>query len=139
MNKFKDQLDTTEKEKVTNLKLVGELRSLRLPSRYRRRSTRLNTRPLFDLFQKVHEKCNAENALSESNSEQEGEEGLSALISLISSQLIPIPAPITLLTPTALLFRIIHSSCPHGISKYYAASNSIPHSRMRYHPSVSSL
>ena len=81
MNEFKGQLDTTEKEKVT--KLVGELRELAAKGQVGDASVtadqiqeKINEtqQASLGLFQKVYEKRNAENAASESSSENKEEE-----------------------------------------------------------------
>jgi len=80
MNEFKDQLDATEKEKVT--KLVGELRELAAKGQVGDASVtadqireKINEaqQASLGLFQKVYEKRNAENAASESSSENKEE------------------------------------------------------------------
>ena len=78
MNEFKDQLDATEKEKVS--KLVGELRELAVKGQAGdasvtadqiREKINETQQASLGLFQKVYEKRNAENAASESSSENE--------------------------------------------------------------------
>lgn len=78
MNEFKDQLDATEKEKVS--KLVGELRELAVRGQAGdasvtadqiREKINETQQASLGLFQKVYEKRNAENAASESSSENE--------------------------------------------------------------------
>lgn len=80
MNEFKDQLDATEKEKVT--KLVTELRELAakgqagdgaVTSEQIREKINETQQASLGLFQKVYEKRNAENAASESSSETKEE------------------------------------------------------------------
>ncbi|KAG6382024.1 heat shock protein 70 family [Boletus reticuloceps] len=80
MNEFKDQLDATEKEKVT--KLVGELRELAAKGHVGEGSVtadqireKINEtqQASLGLFQKVYEKRNAENAASESSTENKEE------------------------------------------------------------------
>ncbi|KAI9568865.1 heat shock protein 70 family [Boletus coccyginus] len=80
MNEFKDQLDATEKEKVT--KLVGELRELAVKGQAGDASVTADQirekisetqQASLGLFQKVYEKRNAENAASESSSENKEE------------------------------------------------------------------
>ena len=80
MNEFKDQLDATEKEKVT--KLVGELRELAakgqagdgsVTSDQIREKINETQQASLGLFQKVYEKRNAENSSSESSSENKEE------------------------------------------------------------------
>lgn len=76
MNEFKDQLDATEKEKVT--KLVTELRELASKGQAAEASITAEMikekidqtqQASLGLFQKVYEKRNAENNASESESE----------------------------------------------------------------------
>lgn len=80
MNEFKDQLDATEKEKVT--KLVTELRELAakgqagdgaVTAEQIREKINETQQASLGLFQKVYEKRNAENAASESSSETKEE------------------------------------------------------------------
>ncbi|KIJ65970.1 hypothetical protein HYDPIDRAFT_27180 [Hydnomerulius pinastri MD-312] len=80
MNEFKDQLDATEKEKVT--KLVGELRELAskgqagdasVTADQIREKVNETQQASLGLFQKVYEKRNAENQASESSSETKEE------------------------------------------------------------------
>ncbi|KAJ8581255.1 heat shock protein 70 [Rhizopogon salebrosus TDB-379] len=80
MNEFKDQLDATEKEKVT--KLVGELRELAVKGQAGdgsvtaeqiREKINETQQASLGLFQKVYEKRNAENASSENSSENKEE------------------------------------------------------------------
>ncbi|KAG9312188.1 heat shock protein 70 family [Chiua virens] len=80
MNEFKDQLDATEKEKVT--KLVGELRELAakgqagdasITAEQIREKINETQQASLGLFQKVYEKRNAENATSEPSSENKEE------------------------------------------------------------------
>ncbi|KAF9243232.1 heat shock protein [Melanogaster broomeanus] len=80
MNEFKDQLDATEKEKVT--KLVAELRELAAKGQVGDASVTADQirekisetqQASLGLFQKVYEKRNAENAASESPSENKEE------------------------------------------------------------------
>jgi len=80
MNEFKDQLDATEKEKVT--KLVGELRELAakgqagdgsVTAEQIREKINETQQASLGLFQKVYEKRNAENASSENGSENKEE------------------------------------------------------------------
>ncbi|KAG0708612.1 heat shock protein [Suillus ampliporus] len=80
MNEFKDQLDAAEKEKVT--KLVGELRELAakgqagdgaVTAEQIREKINETQQASLGLFQKVYEKRNAENASSESSSENKEE------------------------------------------------------------------
>ncbi|KAH0829095.1 heat shock protein 70 family [Lanmaoa asiatica] len=80
MNEFKDQLDATEKEKVT--KLVGELRELAVKGQASdasvtadqiREKINETQQASLGLFQKVYEKRNAENAASEPSSENKEE------------------------------------------------------------------
>ncbi|KAF8119413.1 heat shock protein 70 family [Boletus edulis] len=80
MNEFKDQLDATEKEKVT--KLVGELRELAAKGHVGdgsvtadqiREKINETQQASLGLFQKVYEKRNAENAASESSTENKEE------------------------------------------------------------------
>ncbi|CAK5282350.1 unnamed protein product, partial [Mycena citricolor] len=80
MSEFKDQLDATEKEKVTNL--VSQLREIALkgqagdasitPDMIREKINETQQASL-GLFQKIYEKKNAENASSESSSEPKEE------------------------------------------------------------------
>ena len=81
MNEFKGQLDTTEKEKVT--KLIGELRELAAKGQVGdalvtadqiQEKINETQQASLGLFQKVYEKRNAENAASESSSENKEEE-----------------------------------------------------------------
>lgn len=81
MNEFKDQLDATEKEKVT--KLVGELRELAAKGQAGdgavtadqiREKINETQQASLGLFQKVYEKRNAENASQESSSEKKEDE-----------------------------------------------------------------
>jgi len=80
MNEFKDQLDATEKEKVT--KLVGELRELAakgqagdgsVTAEQIREKINETQQASLGLFQKVYEKRNAENATSESSESSSSE------------------------------------------------------------------
>ncbi|KAF8549966.1 heat shock protein [Imleria badia] len=80
MNEFKDQLDATEKEKVS--KLVGELRELAAKGQVGdasvtadqiREKINETQQASLGLFQKVYEKRNAENAASEPSSENKEE------------------------------------------------------------------
>ena len=80
MNEFKDQLDATEKEKVT--KLVAELREIAVKGQAADSSvTAENIREKINetqqaslgLFQKVYEKRNAENNASEQSSSESSE------------------------------------------------------------------
>jgi len=81
MNEFKDQLDATEKDKVT--KLVGELRELAAKGQVGDTSvTADNIREKISetqnaslgLFQKVYEKRAAENSASSASSEEPASE-----------------------------------------------------------------
>ena len=78
MNEFKDQLDATEKDKVT--KLVEELRGLAAKGQAGdgsvtadqiREKINETQQASLGLFQKVYEKRNAENAASESSENKE--------------------------------------------------------------------
>ncbi|KAF5357281.1 hypothetical protein D9758_005917 [Tetrapyrgos nigripes] len=80
MNEFKDQLDATEKEKVT--KLITELRELAVKGQAAEPSVNADIirekinetqQASLGLFQKVYEKRNAENASQEKPSEPEPE------------------------------------------------------------------
>ena len=80
LNEFKDQLDATEKEKVT--KLVEELRELAAKGQVGdasvtadqiREKINETQQASLGLFQKVYEKRNAENAASEPSSESKEE------------------------------------------------------------------
>lgn len=80
MNEFKDQLDATEKEKVT--KLVGELRELAAKGQVGdasvtadqiREKINETQQASLGLFQKVYEKRNAENAAPDASSENKEE------------------------------------------------------------------
>ncbi|KAJ7072788.1 Hsp70 protein-domain-containing protein [Mycena amicta] len=97
LNEFKDQLDATEKEKVT--KLIGELRAIALQAQAGDGSVTAEAiKAKIDetqvaslgLFQKVYEKKNAENTASETPAEgkegrgQQGEEGTILAKRLIS-------------------------------------------------------
>ena len=81
MNEFKDQLDATEKEKVT--KLVTELRDLASKGQAADASITAEIikakidetqQASLGLFQKVYEKRNAEGAAAEENQEKKDEE-----------------------------------------------------------------
>jgi molecular chaperone DnaK len=81
MNEFKDQLDATEKEKVT--KLVAELRELAAKGQAGDASVEADAirekinetqQASLGLFQKVYEKRNAENASSSESSTENKEE-----------------------------------------------------------------
>jgi molecular chaperone DnaK len=81
MNEFKDQLDATEKDKVT--KLVGELRELAAKGQVGDSSITADSirekisetqNASLGLFQKVYEKRAAENSASSSSSEQPASE-----------------------------------------------------------------
>nr|GAT61069.1 predicted protein [Mycena chlorophos] len=78
LNEFKDQLDATEKEKVT--KLIGELRALALQAQAGGEQVSAETikakmdetqQASLGLFQKVYEKKNAENSSSSSEPAEE--------------------------------------------------------------------
>lgn len=80
MTEFKDQLDATEKEKVT--KLVAELREIAVKGQAGDASITADTirekvaetqQASLGLFQKVYEKRNAENAASEAAEEKKEE------------------------------------------------------------------
>ena len=80
MNEFKEQLDATEKEKVT--KLVAELREIAAKGQGGDASITADTirekineaqQASLGLFQKVYEKRNAENAAEEEKKEPEPE------------------------------------------------------------------
>jgi molecular chaperone DnaK len=80
MNEFKDQLDATEKDKVS--KLVAELREIAVKGQAGDASVTADSirekinetqQASLGLFQKVYEKKNAENSASESSSEPEAE------------------------------------------------------------------
>ena len=81
MNEFKDQLDATEKEKVT--KLIAELREIAVKGQAGDASVNADQirekinetqQASLGLFQKVYEKRNAENAASEQPAEEKKEE-----------------------------------------------------------------
>jgi len=81
MNEFKDQLDATEKEKVT--KLIGELRELASKGQAGDASTTADAirekisetqNASLGLFQKVYEKRAAENSSSSEAKEETKEE-----------------------------------------------------------------
>ena len=80
MNEFKDQLDATEKEKVT--KLVAELRELAVKGQAADESVNADLirekisetqQASLGLFQKVYEKRAAENSSSEKPAEETAE------------------------------------------------------------------
>lgn len=80
MNEFKDQLDATEKEKVT--KLVAELREIAVKGQAADSSVTAESirekinetqQASLGLFQKVYEKRNAENNASEQSSSESSE------------------------------------------------------------------
>ena len=81
MNEFKDQIDATEKEKVS--KLIAELRELAVKGQSGdasvdadkiREKINETQQASLGLFQKVYEKRNAEGAASESSSSETKEE-----------------------------------------------------------------